>query len=350
MNILVTGTAGFIGSFVAQALVQSGNSVTGIDNINDYYNVALKHGRLQTAGIDTAQLPYNTPLQSSIHSNYTFYLLNLEDYEALQQLFSSKQFDIVIHLAAQAGVRYSVINPHAYINSNITGFLNILECSRQHHIRHLVYASSSSVYGMNGEEIFSTSDPVDHPVSLYAATKRSNELMAHVYSNMYQLPTTGLRFFTVYGPWGRPDMALSLFTEAILQDKPINVFNNGNMLRDFTYIDDIVEGIIRVAQHPPTGSTNKPSQTADPSTASAPFKIYNIGNNTPVKLLDFIEIIEQTVGKKAIKNFMPLQPGDVYKTYADVTPLVEELGYKPNTPIEYGVQQFVKWFREFYNM
>jgi UDP-glucuronate 4-epimerase len=230
------------------------------------------------------------------------------------------------------------------------GFLNILECCKQFNIKHLVYASSSSVYGMNTEETFSTGDPVDHPISLYAATKRSNELMAHVYSNMYRLPVTGLRFFTVYGPWGRPDMALSLFTKAILEDKPIDVYNNGNMLRDFTYIDDIVEGIVRVAQHPPTGDADLFAKAPDPSFSSAPFKIYNIGNNQPVKLMDFIEIIEQTVGKKAIKNFMPLQPGDVYKTYADVTPLIEELGYKPDTPVEYGVREFVQWFREFYKM
>jgi len=265
-------------------------------------------------------------------------------------LFGAQQFDIVIHLAAQAGVRYSVTNPHTYINSNMLGFLNILECCKQFKIQHLIYASSSSVYGMNTQEVFSTSDPVDHPISLYAASKRSNELMAHVYSDMYQLPVTGLRFFTVYGPWGRPDMALSLFTKAILEDKPIDVYNNGNMLRDFTYIDDIVEGIVRLTQHPPKGNAVLFSEAPDPSFSSAPYKLYNIGNHKPVKLLDFIEIIEQTVGKKAIKNFMPLQPGDVYKTYADVTPLIEELGYKPNTPIEYGVQQFVSWFREFYKM
>jgi len=350
MNILITGTAGFIGFHVAKAFVKAGNTVIGIDNLNHYYNVALKHGRLHAAGIDTTNLPYHTVIQSNVHPNYSFSVLALEDYKALQQLFNEQHFDMVIHLAAQAGVRYSVINPHAYINSNMLGFLNILECCKQFNIKHLVYASSSSVYGMNKEETFSTSDAVDHPISLYAATKRSNELMAHVYSNMYGLPVTGLRFFTVYGPWGRPDMALSLFTKAILEGKPIDVYNNGNMLRDFTYIDDIVEGIERVGQHPPKGDAALFAEAPDPSISSAPFKIYNIGNNTPVKLLDFIEIIERTVGKKAIKNLMPLQPGDVYKTYADVTPLIEELGYKPNTPIEYGVEQFVKWYREFYKV
>jgi UDP-glucuronate 4-epimerase len=350
MNILITGTAGFIGFHVANAFVRDSNSVTGIDNLNHYYNVALKHGRLQAAGIDTTNLPYDTAIQSSTNPNYYFYVLALEDYKALQQLFAEKHFDMVIHLAAQAGVRYSVINPHAYINSNMLGFLNILECCKQYKIKHLVYASSSSVYGMNKEEIFSTGDPVDHPISLYAATKRSNELIAHVYSNMYNLPVTGLRFFTVYGPWGRPDMALSLFTKAIIDGKPIDVYNNGNMLRDFTYIDDIVEGIERVAQHPPKGDAALFAEAPDPSFSSAPYKIYNIGNNKPVKLLYFIEIIEKTVGKKAIKNFMPLQPGDVYKTYADVTPLIEELGYKPDTPIEYGVEQFVNWYCEFYEV
>lgn len=350
MNILITGSAGFIGFHVANTFLQAGNQVIGIDNLNHYYNVALKHGRLHAAGIDTSNLLYNTPIQSTVHPNYSFYVLNLEDYNALQQLFSDNQFDIVIHLAAQAGVRYSVTNPHAYINSNMLGFLNILECCKQFPVKHLVYASSSSVYGMNNTETFSTADPVDHPISLYAATKRSNELMAHVYSNMYHLPATGLRFFTVYGPWGRPDMALSLFTKAILEEKPIDVYNNGNMLRDFTYIDDIVEGIVRVANHPPKGEAEHFAKTPDPSFSYAPFKIYNIGNNQPVKLLDFIDIIEKTVGKKAIKNFMPLQPGDVYKTYADVTPLIEELGYKPATSIEYGVEQFISWFREFYKI
>jgi UDP-glucuronate 4-epimerase len=350
MNILITGTAGFIGFHVANAFVQAGNTVTGIDNLNHYYDIAVKHGRLQAAGIDTTHLPYYTAIQSNTHPNYTFYVIDLEDYKALQQLFAGKKFDIVIHLAAQAGVRYSVTNPHAYINSNMLGFLNILECCKAYNIQHLVYASSSSVYGMSKEETFSTADPVNHPISLYAATKRSNELMAHVYSNMYNLPVTGLRFFTVYGPWGRPDMALFLFTKAILESKPIDVYNNGNMLRDFTYIDDIVEGIVRVAQHPPAGDAALFAEAPDPSFSWAPFKIYNIGNNQPVKLLDFIEIIEKTVGKKAIKNFMPLQPGDVYKTYADVTPLIEDLDYKPDTPVEYGVQQFVKWFREFYKM
>lgn len=350
MKILVTGTAGFIGFHTAQRLLNDGHTVTGVDNINDYYDPGLKYRRLQATGIETVNMPFNTRVNSHTQPGYSFYRLNLEDAAALDTLFEKGQFDVVVHLAAQAGVRYSVENPHAYINSNITGFLNILESSRKHEVGHLVFASSSSVYGMNKQEIFSTSDPVDHPVSLYAASKRSNELMAHVYSNIYGLPVTGLRFFTVYGPWGRPDMALFLFTKAILCNQPINVYNNGLMLRDFTYVDDIVEGIQRVMQHPPEGKADQFQAAPDPSFSYAPYRIFNIGNNAPVKLLDFIQILEKELGKEAIKNFMPLQAGDVYKTYADVSPLSEELGYRPSTPLEKGVKAFVDWYKSFYGV
>lgn len=350
MRILVTGTAGFIGFHLAQKLINEGHEVTGIDSINDYYDVRLKYGRLEEAGFDTTDIKYNTELKSKKKEGYFFYKLQLEDAGNIDALFTKKQFDVVVNLAAQAGVRYSVENPHAYINSNLVGFLNILESSKKHAVKHVVYASSSSVYGMNAEEVFSTADNVDHPVSLYAATKRSNELMAHVYSNMYNLPTTGLRFFTVYGPWGRPDMALFLFTKAILAGQPINVFNNGNMLRDFTYVDDIVEGIKRVINNPPSGNPELFAKKPDPSFSYAPFKVYNIGNNAPVKLLDFIEAIENELGLKAEKNLMPLQPGDVYKTYADVTPLVNELHYKPSTAIANGIGAFIQWYKKFYNV
>jgi len=355
MKILVTGTAGFIGSHLALKLLQRGDEIVGIDNINDYYDKRVKYGRLQRAGIiekleDGENIPYNTPITSNRYTNYKFSKLNLEDRENINKLFEVEKFDRVINLAAQAGVRYSLINPHAYVDSNIVGFVNLLEACRHNDIEHLTYASSSSVYGLNEIQPFSTHDNVDHPISLYAASKKSNELMAHTYSHLYKLPTTGLRFFTVYGPWGRPDMALYLFTKAILEDKPIDVFNYGKMQRDFTYIDDIVEGIIRVNDNPPKGNPTWSGKQPDPSSSKAPYKIYNIGNNNPVKLMDFIEAIEKKLGKKAKKNMLPLQPGDVPSTYADVKDLVEDLGYKPSTSIQEGINNFIDWYLDFFKV
>lgn len=348
MKILVTGTAGFIGSFLALRLLERGDEVIGLDCINDYYDVKIKYGRLKNAGISQEKISYNTLIQSEKYPNYRFINLKLEDRENLFALFKNEKFDKVCNLAAQAGVRYSLVNPYAYIDSNIVGFVNILEACRHHNIKHLAYASSSSVYGLNEGMPFSTSDNVDHPISLYAASKKSNELMAHTYSYLFNLPTTGLRFFTVYGPWGRPDMALFLFTKAILEDKAINVFNNGEMLRDFTYIDDIVEGVVRVIDNIPTPNPQWNGKNPDPHSSKAPYKIYNIGNNNPVKLMDFIEAIEKEVGKTAQKNMLPLQPGDVPATYANVNDLVSELNYKPNTSIQTGIKNFVKWYREFF--
>ncbi|OCR17243.1 NAD-dependent epimerase [Helicobacter pullorum] len=348
MKILVTGTAGFIGSFLALRLLERGDEVIGLDCINDYYDVKIKYGRLKNAGISQEKISYNTLIQSEKYPNYRFINLKLEDRENLFTLFKNEKFDKVCNLAAQAGVRYSLVNPYAYIDSNIVGFVNILEACRHHNIKHLAYASSSSVYGLNEGMPFSTSDNVDHPISLYAASKKSNELMAHTYSYLFNLPTTGLRFFTVYGPWGRPDMALFLFTKAILEDKAIDVFNNGEMLRDFTYIDDIVEGVIRVIDNIPTPNPQWNGKNPDPHSSKAPYKIYNIGNNNPVKLMDFIEAIEKEVGKTAQKNMLPLQPGDVPATYANVDDLVSELDYKPNTSIQIGIKNFVKWYREFF--
>lgn len=348
MKILVTGTAGFIGSFLALRLLERGDEVIGLDCINDYYDVKIKYGRLKNAGISQEKISYNTLIQSEKYPNYRFINLKLEDRENLFALFKNEKFDKVCNLAAQAGVRYSLVNPYAYIDSNIVGFVNILEACRHHNIKHLAYASSSSVYGLNEGMPFSTSDNVDHPISLYAASKKSNELMAHTYSYLFNLPTTGLRFFTVYGPWGRPDMALFLFTKAILEDKAIDVFNNGEMLRDFTYIDDIVEGVVRVIDNIPTPNLQWNGKNPDPHSSKAPYKIYNIGNNNPVKLMDFIEAIEKEVGKTAQKNMLPLQPGDVPATYANVDDLVSELDYKPNTSIQTGIKNFVKWYREFF--
>ena len=339
MKILVTGTAGFIGSHLAIKLLERGDEVVGLDNINDYYDQNVKYGRLQRGGIienieDGKDIEFNKLLTSSTNPNYKFIRMNLEDKEAMDKLFVSEKFDAVCNLAAQAGVRYSLTNPDAYMGSNIIGFMNILECCRHNDVKNLSYASSSSVYGSNTKLPFSTEDNVDHPISLYAASKKSNELMAHTYSHLFDISTTGLRFFTVYGPWGRPDMALFLFTKAALENKTIDVFNNGDMLRDFTYIDDIVEGIIRVIDNP--------------RTTTPPYKIYNIGNNNPVKLMDFIEAIENKLGKKIDKNFMPLQAGDVPATYADVTDLVNDLNYKPETPVQEGINKFVDWYLEFF--
>ena len=350
MKILVTGTAGFIGFHLALRLIDLGNEVIGLDSINDYYDVNLKYDRLRQQGIDENGLEYDLIYESSKFSNYSFIRLQLEDKENLVKLFTSQKFDIVVNLAAQAGVRYSLSNPQAYIDSNIIGFTNILECSRHHNIKHLVYASSSSVYGLNEGVPFSTSSNVDHPMSLYAATKKSNELMAHVYSHLFNVPTTGLRFFTVYGPWGRPDMALFLFPKAILAGEPINVYNNGDMVRDFTYVDDIVQGIVHVIDNPPKGNPNWDPRNPNPSTSFAPYKIYNIGNNSPVKLLEFIHAIEEELGIEAEKKMLPLQAGDVPATYANVDDLVTDLNYKPNTKVVDGIKSFLKWYRDYFSV
>lgn len=350
MKILVTGTAGFIGFHLAARLLGRGDEVMGLDSINDYYDVNLKYNRLAQYGINKGEIRYNKITKSTNQPGYSFINLQLEDKENLKNLFEEQQFDVVVNLAAQAGVRYSLTNPHAYIESNIIGFTNILEYSRHYQVKHLVYASSSSVYGLNEGVPFSTSQNVDHPMSLYAATKKSNELMAHVYSHLFNVPTTGLRFFTVYGPWGRPDMALFLFTKAMLQGEPIKVYNNGNMVRDFTYVDDIVEGIVRVIDNPPAGKKEWDAKDPDASTSTAPYKVYNIGNNSPVKLLDFIHAIEDELGIEADKQFLPLQPGDVPATYADVTDLVADLNYKPETQVKTGIKNFIQWYRQYYKV
>lgn len=333
--ILVTGAAGFIGFHVAMRLLDRGDQVIGLDNINDYYDVRLKEARL-------ARL--------KPREGFSFVKLDLSNRQGIRDLFAGEPIRRVVHLAAQAGVRYSLVNPHAYTESNIEGFINILEGCRRSNIEHVVYASSSSVYGGNTHMPFSTHDNVDHPVSLYAATKKANELMAHCYAHLYQLPCTGLRFFTVYGPWGRPDMALFIFTKAILEGKPIEVFNQGQMKRDFTYVDDIVEGVIRTLDHPATADPTWSGDKPDPGTSSAPARIYNIGNHQPVELLHFIDVLEQALGRKAEKKLMALQPGDVLATYADIDDLANDVGFKPTTPIEVGIPRFVKWYREFYRM
>lgn len=332
MKYLVTGAAGFIGNFVSERLCDEGHDVIGLDNLNDYYDPNLKLARLK---------------RLDKYDNFTFVKLDLADRQGMETLFAEQQFDRVIHLAAQAGVRYSIENPMAYIDSNLVGMATVLEGCRHNKVKHLVYASSSSVYGMNKKMPFSTEDAVDHPVSLYAATKKSNELMAHSYSHLYDLPTTGLRFFTVYGPWGRPDMAPYLFTDAILNDREIKVFNHGKMKRDFTYIDDIVEGIIRIQDVVPLRDTQNPNTS--PSSSKAPYKVFNIGNNEPIALMTFIEAIEKAAGKEAKKNYMPMQAGDVPATFADIDSLKEEVGFKPDTNIEYGMQQFVNWYQGYYD-
>jgi UDP-glucuronate 4-epimerase len=349
MKILVTGTAGFIGFHLANKLLKAGHEVIGLDIINDYYDVNMKYARLSQNGITKEKIEYNQLIVSGLYSNYRFIMLKLEDRDNLSALFSREKFDRVSNLAAQAGVRYSLSNPYAYIDSNIIGFINILEACRHNNIQHLVYASSSSVYGLNEKIPFSEKDNVDHPLSLYAATKKSNELMAHTYSHLFGLPTTGLRFFTVYGPWGRPDMALFIFTKAILEGKPIQVFNNGEMERDFTYIDDIVEGIFRILTgEPPRGNANWSGKTPNPSCSPAPYKIYNIGNSSPVKLMDFIRAIEQAVGKKAIIEYMPMQAGDVKKTWADMDELEKDVSYKPHFSLENGIRSFINWYSQYY--
>ena len=335
MKVLVTGTAGFIGSSLAKRLLARGDEVVGVDNLNDYYDVQIKKDRL-------AQL---LP-----QAGFTDVRANIEDKAAIDKIFKEHKPDRVVNLAAQAGVRYSLINPHAYIDSNITGFLNILEACRHIGTEHLVYASSSSVYGANTAMPFSVHNNVDHPVSLHATSKKANELMAHTYSHLFNIPTTGLRFFTVYGPWGRPDMALFIFTKKILAGEPIDVFNFGHHRRDFTYIDDIVEGVIRTLDHVAPANTQWNGDTPDPATSKAPYRIYNIGSNNPVELLRYIEVLEDCLGKKAIKNLLPLQPGDVPDTYADVDALIEDVDYKPTTPVETGIDNFVKWYRDYYKV
>ena len=348
MKILVTGTAGFIGSFVAVRLAERGDEVVGIDNINEYYDVQLKYGRLARDGLDRRKAEASRWVQSSKYPTYRFKKMNLEDRQAIQKLFDKEKFDTVCHLAAQAGVRYSLIHPYSYIDANVVGFTNLLECCRRHKAKHLVYASSSSVYGLNEKYPFSVHDNVDHPISLYAATKKANELMAHTYSHLYGIPTTGLRFFTVYGPWGRPDMALFLFTKAILENRPIDVFNHGKMKRDFTYIDDIVTGVLKVLDKPATGDPRWRGKAPDPPRSQAPYRIYNIGNNSPVELRQFIGAIEKALGKKAKKNYLAMQPGDVPATWADVKDLVKDFGYKPKMTVEEGVGKFVEWYLDYY--
>jgi UDP-glucuronate 4-epimerase len=334
-TVLVTGVAGFVGHHVAKRLLERGDHVLGLDNLNDYYDVNLKQARL-------AQL--------SPFAHFRFLKMDLLDRENVAKMFASEPIDKVVHLAAQAGVRYSLINPYAYIDSNIAGFLHILEGCRRVGSSHLLFASSSSVYGGNTRQPFSVHDNVDHPLSLYAASKKANELMAHTYAHLYDLPCTGLRFFTVYGPWGRPDMALFLFTRAILEGRPIDVFNFGNMQRDFTYIDDIVEGVIRILDRPASPDPNWSSEMPDPGSSSAPYRLYNIGNHHPVPLLRFIEVLEEVLGKKAEKRLLPCQPGDVSATYAEVGDLIRDVGFKPDTPIEVGIRRFVQWYREYYKV
>ncbi|MEZ9832932.1 NAD-dependent epimerase [Vibrio breoganii] len=334
MKYLVTGAAGFIGSAVVERLTDAGHEVVGIDNMNNYYQVSLKEDRLKRI----------------VHDKFVFKNLDLADREGIATLFAEEQFDKVIHLAAQAGVRYSIDNPLAYADSNLVGHLTILEGCRHHKIKHLVYASSSSVYGLNKKMPFDTADSVDHPISLYAATKKSNELMAHTYSHLYGVPTTGLRFFTVYGPWGRPDMALFKFTKAIMNGDEIDVYNNGDMQRDFTYIDDIVEGIIRIQDVVPEANSDWSVEQGSPATSSAPYRVYNIGHGSPVKLMEYIEALEDALGVEAKKNFMPMQPGDVYATYADTEDLFKATGYKPKVKVKEGVKAFADWYKGYYQL
>ena len=350
MKILITGAAGFIGFHLIERLASRGDEVVGLDNINDYYDQRVKYGRLAYSGIDEAAIEYGKLVQSSKLPGYRFIKLDLEDKAGIDQLFATEKFDALCNLAAQAGVRYSLTNPGAYVSSNIVGFANLLEAARHNNLGNFCYASSSSVYGLNERQPFSVHDNVDHPLSLYAASKKSNELMAHTYSHLFRIPTTGLRFFTVYGPWGRPDMALFLFTKAALEGRPIDVFNYGNMQRDFTYIDDIVEGVVRVLDHPAQPNPDWSGANPDPGTSSAPYRVYNIGNNQPVSLMDYIGAIEMALGKTIEKNLLPMQPGDVPSTYADVSDLVNDLGYKPETTVQEGVDKFIAWYREFFNV
>ena len=337
MKILVTGTAGFIGFHLVKRLLSENHVVVGLDNINDYYDVKLKYARLKETGIAQSAIDYNQFVLSENGKNYSFIKLDLADRLALEKLFADEKFDVVCHLAAQPGVRYSIKNPYAYIDSNIVGFINILECCRHNHIKHLVYASSSSVYGMNAKIPFSEDDRVDYPVSLYAATKKANELMAHTYSHLYSLPTTGLRFFTVYGPWGRPDMAPILFAKAIYSGEPIKVFNNGDLSRDFTYISDIIEGVYRIISKTPTLEEEHPF-----------YQIFNIGNSHPVQLMDFIRALEQAIGKNAVLEMYPMQEGDVKTTFADTSKLERLIGYKPQTSLSEGINEYISWFKKYF--
>lgn len=350
MRILVTGTAGFIGYHLAKRLIERGDTVVGIDNLNEYYDVSLKHARLEQTGIAATELKYGEAVRSKKYSNYTFIKLDLLDRERLEDCFRNFGFDAVCNLAAQAGVRYSLTNPEAYVDSNIKGFLNILECCRHFKIGHLAYASSSSVYGLNKKMPFSEHDEADHPVSLYAASKKANEMMAHTYSHLFNLRTTGLRFFTVYGPWGRPDMALFIFTKAMLEGKPIEVFNNGNMRRDFTYIDDIVSGIVHVIDTPAAANPEWDAEQPDPATSKAPFRIFNIGRGAPISLLSFVQEIEKQINVTAKKIFLPMQDGDVAETCADLSHLTDALNYKPQTTVNTGVARFIEWYKLFYKV
>lgn len=350
MKVLVTGTAGFIGYHLVRKFLDNGHKVIGLDNINDYYDTDLKYGRLRTQGIEREHILPGKMLQSETEPSYRFIQLPLEDRDAMAALFAKEQFDAVCHMAAQAGVRYSLENPHAYIDSNIVGFVNILEGCRHNNVKHLAFASSSSVYGLNTKMPFETSDRTDHPVSLYAATKKSNEMMAHTYAHLYGIPMTGLRFFTVYGPWGRPDMAPFLFTKAAFESKPIKVFNHGDMFRDFTYIDDIAEGVYRVTMHPAEADAAFDPFQPTPEHSSAPYRLYNIGNNNTVRLGDFIDAIETATGITIEKEYLAMQPGDVQATYANVDGLIRDFDYRPDTPLQTGVDRFVAWYRDFYKV
>lgn len=348
MKILVTGAAGFIGFHLVRRLIKENHQVIGLDNINDYYSTDLKYDRLGQVGILKDSISHEQLVESSTNPNFQFIKTNLENKSAVDYLFSEEEIDVVVNLAAQAGVRYSLKDPYRYIDSNITGFLNLLEGARHHSLKHFIYASSSSVYGANTNMPFSTKDNVDHPMSLYAASKKSNELMAHTYSNLFDIPTTGLRFFTVYGPWGRPDMALFLFAEAMLNNEPINVFNHGDMERDFTYIDDIIEGIVRLIPKPPASDKTWSGNNPDLSTSFAPYRIFNIGNSNPVKLMDFISEIEKQLGVKAEKKMLPMQPGDVPKTWADVDDFFKYTDFRPQVGIEDGIQEFITWYKGYF--
>jgi UDP-glucuronate 4-epimerase len=348
MKILITGTAGFIGFYLTLKLVEQGHEIVGIDNINDYYDPELKFARLEVCGINKTDVRWHTEAKSVKYPSYRFIRMNIENKGELMSLCSREKFDVIVHLAAQAGVRYSILNPDAYAQSNLVSFLNILEAGRYNPVKHLVYASSSSVYGLNATMPFSVQDNVDHPVSLYAASKKSNELMAHTYSHLYRIPTSGLRFFTVYGPWGRPDMAYFSFAKAISSGKPIQVFNHGKMKRDFTYIDDIITGIINVMNHPAEPDPNWNPSNPDPSRSTAPYRIYNIGNNNPVELMDFIGAIEENLGKKANIEMKGMQDGDVVATWANVDDLINNFNYRPDTSIQAGIKEFIDWYKVFY--
>lgn len=349
-KILVTGTAGFIGFHLINKLKESQYNIIGLDNINDYYDVNLKYARLQQTGILRNEIVYGKLTRSSVIPSYKFIQLDLCDKEKIADLFKQEQFDSVVHLAAQAGVRYSIINPHAYTDANITGFLNILEGCRSVNTKHLVFASTSSVYGLNTNMPLNVHQSTEHPITLYAATKKANEMMAHSYSHLFHLPVTGVRFFTAYGPWGRPDMALFLFTKAILSNEPIKVFNKGEMIRDFTYVTDIAEGLCKILEKPTQANANWNTNSHDPASSSAAYRIVNIGNSKPVSLMDYINAVEKAIGKKAIKEMLPLQPGDVPATNADVSDLINDYNYKPTTEVNEGVKKFIEWYRAFYKV